>query len=64
MIHFMTIHYFYFSEISLSILSHFETITMENFFDVQASVPAEVWNPGQLNAHKAHLVNTMEAAKS
>ena len=37
---------------------------MEAFFDVQASVPAEVWNLGQLNAHKAHLVNTMEAAKS
>ena len=37
---------------------------MDTFFDVHASVPAEVWTLGQLNAQKANLVNTMEAAKS
>ena len=37
---------------------------MDTFFDVHASVPAEVWSLGQLNAQKANLVNTMEAAKS
>ena len=37
---------------------------MDTFFDVHASVPAEVWTLGQLNAQKANLINTMEAAKS
>ena len=37
---------------------------MDTFFDVHVSVPAEVWSLGQLNAQKANLVNTMEAAKS
>ena len=37
---------------------------MDTGFDVHASVPAEVWTLGQLNAQKANLINTMEAAKS
>ena len=37
---------------------------MDTAFDVHASVPAEVWTLGQLNAQKANLINTMEAAKS
>ena len=37
---------------------------MATYFDVNASVPIEVWNPGQLQAHKAHLSNTLDSVKS
>ena len=41
-----------------------KAFNMDTGFDVHASVPAEVWTLGQLNAQKANLINTMEAAKS
>ena len=37
---------------------------MATYFDVNASIPIEVWNPGQLQAHKAHLSNTLDSVKS